>query len=193
MLKIYFLLCFSLSSYMMSQTNDNLIVGKKQNLYYSYSNENIIITNDESDTYFSGIINFSTNEGGIRIKPIANYKIIIKPLNKNYENKDDINSALDADGTVIGSRKPGTSSKPPERSLSIDVTPIPTNRFLNVFSNTELCNYYIFDTIGNLKAEKKLTCSQRFQVDVSFLSKGNYIIILETKNTNRITKNFIKN
>lgn len=188
MSKFYFLLCFSLSSYLMSQTNDNLIVGKKQNLYYTYINETIVITNDESDTYFSGVINFSTNNGGVRIKPITGYKIIIKPIDKDHGN-----TLLDGDGTVVGSRRPGSNNKPPEKSLSVEISPIPTNQYINILSDIEICKYEIYELNGFLKYQKTFNCIKNSQLDVSFLSKGNYILVLETKNTNRITKYFIKN
>ena len=172
----------------MSQTNDNLIVGKKQNLYYTYINETVVITNDESDTYFSGIINFSTNEGGIRIKPVTGYKIIIKPIDKDHGN-----NLLDEDGTVIGSRNPGSNNIPPKKSFEIKVSPIPTNHYLNIISDKEICKYAIHDSNGNLKNQKQILCTQTLQIDVSSLSKGNYILVLETKDSKIITKNFIKN
>lgn len=165
---------------------DNAISGQKQNMFFSYYNENVILTNENYDTEFSGVIQFLTNDGGVRIIPKNNFKIIIKPITHNN------NNLLDGDTTVLGSRENNTSSG--QKSINnITIFPVPTTHFLNITSNHGICNYQIHDINGNVKSQKNIPCVENLKIDVSFLSKGNYVLSLQTKNSKIITKNFIKN
>lgn len=177
------LLTFSINT--CAQASESSIIGNKTSSFLSFYNQDVIITTENADTEFSGIIQFLSNEGGVRIIPTENFKIIIKPLIR------DENSAteFESDGTTIGSRKNGSEN----RDKYLKIYPIPTNQYINILSDVEICKYEIYEMNGFLKYQKTFNCIKNSQINVSFLPKGNYILVLETKNTHRITKYFIKN
>ncbi len=181
------LLIFSIYSY--AQSSDGSITGKRPNTFLSYYNENVTITTEGTDTEFSGIINFTSNQGSVRIIPQASHKIILKPISQNN------NFVEEEDSTVVGSRNKGTETIPwlSTKSNKTVTFPIPANQYLNISSDQEICKYIIYDANINRKNQRVINCTTSFQITVSFLSKGNYILVLETKNSNHITKYFIKN
>lgn len=163
----------------------NFIMGENLNVSLDFDSENIVITTDNANTYFSGSLIFSDQGGQVRIIPQDNYQIRIKPASKNFK------STLENEtGTVIGSRKDNTSRK----DNKIQIFPIPTTQYLNISSSlAQIVSYSIYNTSGNLKISKNVSHTQNLQIEVSLFQKGNYIIILEFKNSNPISKYFIKN
>jgi LEA14-like dessication related protein len=68
--------------------------------------------------------------------------------------------------------------------------PNPANETLNIFSNSELSEVKIYNTLGQLVTKQNATSNQT-SINVSNLNKGVYIVAVQIGNES-IRKQFIK-
>ncbi len=184
MKNINIFLFFLILIHSQAQTFDEILSG---NLEYSvkiYENENILITNYDDDTIFSGFLAFQSDIGSVTIRAEVEHAIRIIPITTN-----DSGNILGS-GTQIGQRPPVSGGG--VLNAKITLYPNPAANSIQLQSTENIVGYKIYDSRGTLKSENKLLRNNLFSANINNLTPGIYYINILLENGQTISKQFIK-
>lgn len=175
-------LSFFISISLNAQAYDEIIYDNP-NFFLMYENENILLTTNGQDAFFSGFLGFKSNTlGSVTIKPEEGKNIRIVPIATSSL------KTLGA-GTQIGGRPPlGGGGLQPK----ITLFPNPANQIIQLKSSENIVGYKIYDYQGTLKSQNQLLKSKQFSISLNNLSPGIYYTTIILDNGQTISKQFIK-
>lgn len=168
-----------------AQTFHEELYGNLENpiFFQIYEDENILITNNNSDTTFAGLLKFNSEIPGIVvIKPQPGYNIAIVPIIFSGSN---MGAGTSIGGSTGGGGGGGLDSK-------TTLYPNPAYNLIQLQSTENIVGYKIYDAQGILKSEKSFLKSDDFSVHINNLSPGIYYINILLENGQMISKQFIK-
>lgn len=179
------LILFTLLINSHAQTYDDYLHGDKKNFFQIYQDANILITNDGTDTFFSGFLAFqSSSNGSVTIKPEIGYVVKILPI--GIQNKSTIGT-----GTLIGVKVGGNGGLN-KLATSVEIYPNPAISSIQLKSTENIIGYKIYNSQGTLKSENSLLKSKQFSVNINNLNPDIYHTVILLDNGQSISKQFIK-
>lgn len=168
-------------SALIGQEYDHILTGNLLPGMYSYNNESILITNNEENTTFAGILQ---TRGFVHIKPQNGFSVTILPIIPR-----DASLVL---GSITNIGVKTGSGGGLNKIINVELFPNPTISTIQLKSTENIIGYKVYDSQGTQKIANSLLKSKQFSFNTNNLSPGIYHTTILLENGQTISKQFIK-